>query len=58
MKQRVANKLIRWKEKLLFNAGKEVMIKAIAQAVPSYTMSCFKLPNTLCDELTSMVRQF
>ena len=47
-----------WKEKLLSNAGKEVLIKAVAQAVPSYTMSCFKLPNSLCEELTGMVRQF
>ena len=54
----VANKLTRWKEKLLFNARKEVLIKVIAQVVPSYMMSCFKLPNTLCDELTGMVRQF
>ena len=58
LKQRVANKLTGWKEKLLSNAGKEVLIKAVAQAVPSYTMSCFKLPNTLCEELTGMVRQF
>lgn len=58
LKQRVANKLTRWKEKLLSNAGKEQLIKAIAQAMPSYTMSCFKLPNTLCDELTGMVGQF
>ncbi|XP_075643888.1 uncharacterized protein LOC142615057 [Castanea sativa] len=58
LKQRVANKLPGWKEKLLSNAGKEVFIKAVVQAVPSYTMSCFKLPNTLCEELTAMVRQF
>ena len=35
-----------------------MLIKAVAQVVPSYTMSCFKLPNSLCGELTSMVRQF
>ncbi|KAL0011885.1 hypothetical protein SO802_006993 [Lithocarpus litseifolius] len=58
LKQRVSNKLAGWKEKLLSNAGKEVLIKAVAQAVPSYTMSCFKLLDTLCDELTRMVRQF
>ena len=51
----MANKLAGWKEKLLSNAGKEILIKAVAQAVPAYTMSCFKLPNTLCDELTGMV---
>ncbi|XP_075675045.1 uncharacterized protein LOC142644284 [Castanea sativa] len=58
LKQRVSNKLARWKEKLISSARKEVLIKAVAQAVPSYTMSCFKLPNTLCDELIGMVRPF
>ena len=54
----MSNKLAGWKEKLLSSAGKEILIKAVAQAVPSYTMSCFKLPDTLCEELTEMVRQF
>lgn len=27
----------------------------MAQAIPTYTISVFKLPNTLCDEMTSMV---
>ena len=58
LKQKLASKLAGWKEKLLSNAGKEVLIKAVAQAVPSYTMSCFKLPNGLCEEMTGMVRQF
>ena len=39
-------------------AGKEILIKAIAQAIPIYTMSVFKLPNTLCDEMTNMVQKF
>ena len=43
----MANKLASWKEKLLSNAGKEILIKVVAQAVPAYTMSCFKFPNTL-----------
>ena len=58
LKSKVANKLSGWKEKLLLAAGKEVLIKAVAQAVPSYTMSCFKLLDNLCDNLTSMIRQF
>ncbi|KAK9992957.1 hypothetical protein SO802_022660 [Lithocarpus litseifolius] len=37
---------------------KEVLIKAVAQAIPTYTMSVFQLPSALCDELTSMVRSF
>ena len=58
LKQRVADKVSSWKEKILTSAGKEILIKAIAQAVPSFTMSCFLLPNKLCDELQGMIRQF
>ena len=55
LKEKVAKKLASWKEKLISTTGKEVLIKAVAQAVPTYTISCFKLPNAICDELTSMV---
>ena len=58
MKHNLESKLAGWKEKLLSNAGKEVLIKAVAQVVPSYTMSYFKLPNGLCKEMTGMARQF
>lgn len=47
-----------WKRKLLSNAGREILIKAVAQVMPTYTMSCFKLPNTHCNELNSMVSNF
>ena len=47
-----------WKEKLLSKADEEILIKVVAQAVPNYTMNCFKFPDSTCDELTSMVRNF
>ena len=47
-----------WKEKILSKAGKEILIKAVAQAIFTYTMSCFKLLNALCEDLTSMIRNF
>ena len=56
LKERLGNKLVGWKEKLLSNAGKEILIKAVAQAILAHTMSCFLLPKNLCDEMTSMVR--
>ena len=50
-------KLKGWKEKLLSQAGREVLIKAVIQAIPIYTMSCFKLPKGLVRELEGMIRK-
>ena len=58
LKEKLASKLAGWKEKLLSRVGKEILKKAIAQAMPIYTMSCFKLPDSIYEELTSMVRNF
>lgn len=39
--------------------GKEVLIKAVAMALlPTYTMSCFKLPVSLCKELERFIATF
>ena len=43
---------------MLLSEEKEISIKAMAQAIPKYTMSVFKLLNTQCDEMTRMVRKF
>ena len=58
IKEKLGKVLAGWKEKLLSKAGKEVLIKAVAQAIPTYTMSCFKFPDLLCDELMGMIRNF
>lgn len=56
--EKLAKKLAGWKEKLLPKVGKYILIKAVARAIPLYTMSCFKIPNSLCDELTGMICSF
>ncbi|XP_050104776.1 uncharacterized protein LOC126584437 [Malus sylvestris] len=58
IKDRLWKKLNGWRGSLLSNAGKEILIKIVAQAVPLYTMQTFLLPKTLCDELNKMVAQF
>lgn len=58
LKDRVWKRIQGWKEKLLSKAGKEVLIKAVAQAIPTYAMSCFDLTKTLCDEISSMVCRY
>ena len=58
IKERIWKKLQGWKEKLLFQAIREILIKAVVQAIPTYTMSCFKLPIGLCSEIESLIRTF
>ncbi|XP_057450409.1 uncharacterized protein LOC130741856 [Lotus japonicus] len=58
VKERVWKKLKGWKEKALSRAGREVLIKAVAQAIPSYAMSCFILPDGICAEIDSMISRF
>ena len=43
---------------MLSKAGKEVLIKAVAQSIPTYTMGVFQLPGKLCDELDAMYARF
>ena len=58
IKEKLSKKLAGWKEKLLSKAGKEVLIKVVAQVIPTYAMSCFKIPDSLCNELTSLIHNF
>ena len=57
IKERVWGKLQGWKEKLLSQAGREVLLKAVVQAIPTFPMSCFKLPIGLCHDIEAMIRK-
>ena len=55
IKERVWKKLQSWKEKLLSQAGREILIKSVIQAIPTYSMSCFKLPKGLIMNIEAMI---
>lgn len=56
--QRVQQKFQSWYSNFLSQAGKEVLIKSIATALPTYTMSCFMLPKRLISQITGHIRRF
>lgn len=58
LKDRVWEKVQGWMEKCLSTGGKEVLIKSVAQAVPTYSMSCFWLPCGLCQYIDGLLRKF
>ncbi|KAF2285938.1 hypothetical protein GH714_009080 [Hevea brasiliensis] len=51
LKDSIRAKLFSWKAKFLTMAGLEILIKVVIQAIPSYIMSVFNLPNGLIRNL-------
>lgn len=58
IQDRVWKKIKGWKERFLSRAGREVLIKSNVQAIPTYAMQCFKLPESVLNNLTAMCRNF
>jgi hypothetical protein len=46
-----------WKERMLSKSRKHILIKACAQAIPTFAMSCFDSP-TLCDEMSMVICRY
>jgi hypothetical protein len=58
LRDRVWKRIQGWIELLLSAGGKDILIKSVVQAIPTYSMSCFKLPRGLCLYINSMIRNF
>jgi hypothetical protein len=55
-KQRLANRFASWVDQSMSLATKEVLIKSVAQVIPTYVTGIFKLLTTLCEEMEQMIR--
>ena len=58
IKEWVWQKIQGWEGKLLSQAGREVLIKSVIQAIPTYTMGCFKIPMGLRTKIEAMIKKF
>ncbi|WZY80122.1 hypothetical protein YC2023_026506 [Brassica napus] len=55
---RIRQKAHSWTSRFLSGAGKQVLLKSVLAAIPCYTMSCFKLPISLCKQIQSLLTRF
>ncbi|CAN6679292.1 unnamed protein product [Malus baccata var. baccata] len=58
IKEKIMGKVQGWKHKLLSTAGREVLVKAVVQAIPAYPMYIFKFPATVCHDFDTIVVDF
>lgn len=58
LRDKVWKRIQGWGERTLSGAGKEILIKAVLQAIPTYIMSCFLLPSYLIKSIEAAIRSF
>ncbi|XP_048620199.1 uncharacterized protein LOC125590614 [Brassica napus] len=58
LKDNLMHRVNGWTGRWLSKGGKEVMIKSILLALPTYVMSTFLLPLEICENLASAIAQF
>lgn len=58
MATRVKGLIGSWSGRQASCVGREVLIKSVAQAVPTYSMSCFLLAKTTCKKLRAAISNY
>ncbi|KAM2136540.1 hypothetical protein ACFX1R_006290 [Malus domestica] len=55
IRDKIEARLAGWSEQFLSQAGNEVLVKAVAMALPNFAMSCFKLPIGVCRDVEKAI---
>lgn len=58
IQDRLSSRINSWSAKLLSKWGKKVLLKSVAQALPTYIMCCFLLPQDNIRKLMSSISNF
>lgn len=57
VQSRLSKTLVDWNERYMASSGKEILFKSIAQAIPTYVISVFKLLYQ-CDNFIRIMHQY
>lgn len=55
---KIWSKMSDWKIKFLSKVRKEILLKAVLQAIPTYIMSMFLLPKVILSQLNCLFQKF
>ena len=58
LQESITKKVMGWKEKTISKAGMETLIKSVAQAIPTYSMSIFKILKSVCEDINSVLAKY
>ncbi|KAE8722230.1 hypothetical protein F3Y22_tig00014304pilonHSYRG00093 [Hibiscus syriacus] len=58
LRDKVAKRIQGWSHNLLSYGGREVFLKFVVQALPTYVMSCYLLPDVVVEAITSLRRAY
>ena len=58
LKEKVQEKVQHQKQQMLTHGGKDILIKAVASAIPMYIIGCFKVPKKCCEEMNAVMANF
>ena len=58
IQEKISKHVMGWKEKFISKTGCEVLIKTVVQAIPTYFMSVFRLPKSICDGINSLLEKY
>ena len=56
--EKITKRVLGWNEKYISKAGREILIKTVAQAIFTYPMGMFKIPKALCDSINSTLAKY
>lgn len=55
---RIKQRAVSWSSRQLSPAGKLTMLKSVLTAIPTFSMTCFLLPVSLCKRIQSVLTRF
>ena len=58
LQERITKRVMGWKEKFISKVGREILIKTIALAIPTYSMGIFRISKALCDNINSTLAKY